>query len=116
MTIHPRRPITAALLFLLLSCTGALAGERPTPQEEPQAPERMELRWNLDAPALGISWHGSLALTRAPVDVPEAPPRRTRPQTGRGLADVIRTAVQLVHALLRFPAGILAVASAHLLR
>jgi hypothetical protein len=111
MRAHPRTAAIPVLLFLLLVSGSAWVQPAETPASEP---ERVEVRWDVEAPWLGISWHGSLAMTRTQAEPSTTPPARSRVETHGSLAKAARTAVQLVHALLQFPAGLMAQASAHL--
>ncbi len=78
-------------------------------------PSNLALAWELEAPSLGISWHGSLALEAAmPVAERSSAPAADREEEPPGLVDEARRALKLVQEILRFHASLLALASRYL--
>ena len=81
-------------------------------------PPRLAVAWELEAPSLGISWQGSLALettdTATPVVEHRPAPAVEWEDDGPGLVEQARRAIRFVQAVLQFPAALLAMASRYL--
>jgi hypothetical protein len=108
---------TAAVLFSVLVLPAMALAQPSAECPTPESP-RMALQWDLQAPELGISWHGSLELSGVDTTTPavEAGPAPLLEweEDGPNLLEAARNAVKLVQAILQFPAGLLALASRHL--
>ena len=110
MRTHKHLALAAILLSILLLPGSALA-ESSTQCPAP-GPSDRALAWELEAPSLGISWRGSLALeAEMPVAERRAAPAADREEEPPGLVDAARRAVKLVQAVLQSYASLLALAS-----
>ncbi len=113
MRTHKHLALAAILLSILLLPGSALA--ESSAQCRAPGPSDLTLAWELEAPSLGISWRGSLALeAEMPLAERRAAPAADREQEPPGLVDEARRALKLVQEILRFHASLLALASRYL--
>jgi hypothetical protein len=116
MRKHRNLHLAGILLGLILLPGATLAGgpaECGCPAEQEPEPARTAVRLELQVPALGIDWRGSMSVIHRGAEAPASPagsqairPRRGPDTEAPSLMDLAWDAMRFLQAVSRVPAGL----------